>query len=63
VSGIAIAVAVFAGIGSFDSRHAFTAGFARAIVIAAVLSLAGAVAGMWQPARRATALAQAKASA
>src|SRR5262249_23337999 len=52
VSGIAIAVAVFAGSGSFDSRDAFTAGFAPAIVVAAALSLAGAVAGMWQPARR-----------
>jgi len=63
VSGIAIAVAVFAGSGSFSSPQTFSAGFAPAIGIAAVLSLAGAVAGMWQPARRAATLTQAKASA
>jgi EmrB/QacA subfamily drug resistance transporter len=63
VSGIAIAVAVFAGNGNFGSPQAFSAGFAPAIGIAAVLSLLGAVAGMWQPARRAAALAQVRASA
>jgi EmrB/QacA subfamily drug resistance transporter len=63
VCGIAIAVAVFAAVGSFDSPRAFTAGFVAAIAVAALLSLAGAIAGMWEPARRATALAQAKASA
>jgi EmrB/QacA subfamily drug resistance transporter len=63
VCGIAIAVAVFAAVGSFDSPRAFTAGFVPAIVVAAVLSLAGAVAGIWQPTRREPALAPAKASA
>jgi EmrB/QacA subfamily drug resistance transporter len=63
VSGIAIAVAVFAGNGNFGSPQAFSAGFAPAIGIAAVLSLLGAVAGMWQPAQRAAALAQVRASA
>jgi EmrB/QacA subfamily drug resistance transporter len=63
VSGIAIAVAGFAGNGNFGSPQAFSAGFAPAIGIAAVLSLLGAVAGMWQPAQRAAALAQVRASA
>src|SRR5262245_36170887 len=63
VSGIAIAVAVFAGSGSFSSPQTFSAGFAAAIGVAAALSLLGAFAGMWQPARRTAALAQAKASA
>src|SRR5262249_38326954 len=61
VSGIAIAVAVFAGSGSFSSPQTFSAGFVAAIGVAAVLSLLGAVAGMWQPARRAAALAQVRA--
>ena len=63
VSGIAIAVAVFAAAGSFDSPRAFTAGFVPAIAVAAALSLAAAIAGMWQPARRAAALAQVRARA
>jgi EmrB/QacA subfamily drug resistance transporter len=62
VCGIASAVAVFA-VGSFDSPRAFTAGFVPAIAVAALLSLAGAIAGIWQPARREPALAQAKANA
>jgi EmrB/QacA subfamily drug resistance transporter len=57
VYGIALAVAVFASYGNFGSPQAFSAGFAPAIGIAAVLSLLGAVAGMWQPARRTAALA------
>jgi len=63
VSGIAIAVAAFIGNGSFGSPQAFSAGFVPAIGISAVLSLLGAVAGMWQPARRVAALAQVKAGA
>jgi EmrB/QacA subfamily drug resistance transporter len=63
VSGIAITVAVFARSGSFGSAQAFSAGFVSAIGVSAVLSLLGAVAGMWQPARRAAAMAQVKASA
>ena len=61
--GIAILVAVFAAAGSVGSPQAFSAGFARAIEVAAALSLLGAVAGMWQPARRETSLVQAEANA
>ena len=61
VSGIAIAVAVFAGSGSFSSPQTFSAGFAAAIGVAAALSLLGAFAGMWQPARRTAALAHVRA--
>ena len=61
VFGIAILVAAFAGTGSVDSAHAFSTGFAPAIGVAAALSLAGAVAGLWQPARREGTLAQARA--
>lgn len=46
VLGIAIAVAVFAGNGSYASPVAFVDGFGPAIVVAAGLSLAGAFAGM-----------------
>jgi hypothetical protein len=58
VSGIAIAVAVFAGSGSFGSPQPSAPGS-----VSAVLSLLGAVAGMWQPARRTAALSQVRASA
>jgi hypothetical protein len=40
---LAIAVAVFASAGSYASPDAFIEGFAPAIVVAAALSLAGAV--------------------
>jgi len=53
VFGIAVAVAVFAGAGSYASAAAFTDGFAPAIGVAAALSLAGAIAGMALPRRRA----------
>jgi EmrB/QacA subfamily drug resistance transporter len=53
VFGIAIAVAVFAGAGSFASAEAFTDGFAPAIAVTAGLSLAGAIAGLALPGRRA----------
>jgi MFS family permease len=49
VFGIAITVAAFAGTGSVASADAFSAGFARAIAVAAGLSLMGAVAGLWLP--------------
>jgi predicted MFS family arabinose efflux permease len=62
VFGIAIAVAAFAGTGGFGSPQAFSSGFARAIDVSAALSLLGAIAGLWQPARREVALAQAKAA-
>ena len=53
VFGIAVAVAVFAGAGSYASPQAFTDGFAPAILVAAGLALAGAVAGLALPGRRA----------
>jgi MFS family permease len=49
VFGIAIAVAVFAGAGSYASPTAFTDGFAPAIGVSAALALAGAVAGSLLP--------------
>jgi MFS family permease len=52
VFGIAVAVAVFAGSGSYASAGAFTDGFAPAIGVAAALSLAGALAGLALPSRR-----------
>jgi EmrB/QacA subfamily drug resistance transporter len=52
VFGIAIAVAVFAGTGSYASPAAFTDGFGPAIAVAAALSLAGAVVGLALPGRR-----------
>jgi EmrB/QacA subfamily drug resistance transporter len=51
VFGIAVAVAVFAGAGSYASAQAFTDGFAPAIGVAATLSLAGALAGLALPRR------------
>jgi predicted MFS family arabinose efflux permease len=53
VFGIAVTVAVFAGAGSYASAEAFTDGFAPAIGLAAVLSLAGAAAGAALPRRSA----------
>jgi EmrB/QacA subfamily drug resistance transporter len=61
--GIAALVAVFSGNGSVDSATTFSAGFAAAMAVAATLSLLGAVAGLWLPARRRVALAQAPRSA
>jgi EmrB/QacA subfamily drug resistance transporter len=53
VFGIAIAVAVFAGAGSYASPGTFTDGFAPAIGVTAALSLVGALAGLALPGRRA----------
>jgi EmrB/QacA subfamily drug resistance transporter len=53
VFGIALAVAVFAGLGSYASAEAFSDGFAPAIGVAAGLSLAGAITGLALPARSA----------
>jgi MFS family permease len=50
VLGIAVAVAVFTGAGSFASPEAFADGFAPAIGVAAGLSLLGAAAGLGLPA-------------
>jgi EmrB/QacA subfamily drug resistance transporter len=44
--GLAIAVAVFTGAGSFASPAAFTDGFAPAIAVSAGLSLCGSLAGL-----------------
>jgi MFS family permease len=52
VFGIAVAVAVFAGAGSYASPQAFTDGFSPAIFVAAGLALAGAIAGLALPGRR-----------
>jgi EmrB/QacA subfamily drug resistance transporter len=53
VFGIAVAVAVFAGAGSFASPAAFADGFAPAMAVTAGLALAGAFAGAALPGRRA----------
>jgi EmrB/QacA subfamily drug resistance transporter len=52
--GIAILAAVFAGSGSYASPHAFSAGFTPAMGVAACMSLAAAIAGLWTPRRRST---------
>jgi EmrB/QacA subfamily drug resistance transporter len=51
VFGIAIAVAVFAGAGSYASAAAFTDGFGPAIAVTAALSLAGAITALALPGR------------
>ena len=56
--GIALLVAVFSANGAVDSPADFGAGFAAAMTLAAALSLLGAVAGLWLPARRRVTLAQ-----
>jgi len=63
VFGIAILVAVFSGTGSIASPQAFSAGFVSALGFCAVLSLLGAIAGLWLPQRRERVLAPGKASA
>jgi EmrB/QacA subfamily drug resistance transporter len=60
VSGVAIAVAVFAATGGMAAPQAFSAGFVAALGVAAGLSLLGAAAGLWL---RAPALATAAARA
>jgi EmrB/QacA subfamily drug resistance transporter len=55
VFGIAIAVAVFAGCGSYASPASFVAGFGPAMGVAAAISLIGAAAGLALPGRRAPA--------
>src|SRR6478735_3131778 len=52
VFGIALTVAVFGAYGGYGSPQQFVDGFTPAIVTAAVLSAAGAVAGLALPARR-----------
>jgi EmrB/QacA subfamily drug resistance transporter len=55
VFGIALVVAIFAGAGGYASAQAFTDGFAPAMLAVASLALAGAIAGLALPGRRATA--------
>jgi EmrB/QacA subfamily drug resistance transporter len=52
VFGIAVAVAVFAAGGSYASAATFIDGFTPAILVAAGLSLCGAIAGLALPGRR-----------
>ena len=61
--GIAALVAVFCGKGSVDSPEVFSSGFAAAMSVASALSLLGAIAGWWLPARHRTALPQVRRSA
>jgi EmrB/QacA subfamily drug resistance transporter len=56
--GIAALVAVFSANGAVDTPATFSTGFAAAMMLAAALSVLGAVAGLWLPARRRVALAQ-----
>jgi EmrB/QacA subfamily drug resistance transporter len=58
--GVTILAAVFARSGSFGSAQAFSNGFAAAIGVSAVLSLAGAIAGLWLPGGRQVVLAPAE---
>ena len=53
VLGIALTVAVFAGVGSYASPAAFIDGFVPAAAVCAGLALAGAVCGLALPRRRA----------
>jgi len=52
VFGLSIAVAVFAGTGSYASAPEFSHGFAAAIGISAAFSIAGALIALWLPSRR-----------
>jgi EmrB/QacA subfamily drug resistance transporter len=63
VFGIAALVAVFSARGAVDTPASFSYGFAAAMMLAAALSLLGAVAGLRLPARRRLVLAQAPESA
>jgi EmrB/QacA subfamily drug resistance transporter len=57
VFGVAVQVATFAAAGNVGSAQAFSAGFCVATGVAAALSLLGAVAGLWLPAKQKSALA------
>jgi hypothetical protein len=52
VFGIAILAAVFAAAGGYGSPGAFSDGFIAAVALSAVLSFAGAIAGIALPRRR-----------
>jgi EmrB/QacA subfamily drug resistance transporter len=65
VFGVALAVSVFSGAGSYASPQAFASGFSPALWVSAAFSLAGALVAIAIPARRAarsTQIAQAGAS-
>ena len=55
--GVAILVTVFSASGATGSAVAFSTGFAAAMKVAAALSLLGALAGLWLPARHRVAAA------
>jgi EmrB/QacA subfamily drug resistance transporter len=61
--GVALLVAVFSGAGAVNSAAHFSTGFAAAMMLAAALSLLGAIAGLWLPARQRVAAAQVPRSA
>ena len=61
--GVAALVTALSAEGSVDTAAAFSSGFVAAMLLAAALSLLGAVAGTWLPARRRLALAPAPGSA
>jgi EmrB/QacA subfamily drug resistance transporter len=61
--GIAALVAVFSANGAASSPATFSAGFAAAMMVAAALSLLGAFAGLWLPARHRVSAAQTPQSA
>jgi MFS family permease len=55
--GIACLVAVFSANGAVKTPALFSRGFAAAMIVAALLSLLGALAGLWLPSRRLVAAA------
>jgi hypothetical protein len=61
--GIALLVATFSANGTTASPADFSAGFAAAMTVAAALSLLGALAGAWLPARLRVAASQVPRSA
>jgi EmrB/QacA subfamily drug resistance transporter len=61
--GLAVAAAVFMGVGGFGSGQAFSAGFAPAIGVSAGLSLLSALVGLGLPGRRTLVPAEAPARA
>jgi MFS family permease len=54
--GVAILAAVFAATGSLGSPQAFSHGFTAALIVAAALSLLGAIAGLVLPGRQVKAI-------
>ena len=52
VFGVTLLVTVFSGTGAIESPAAFSTAFSSALAVAGVLSLCGAFAGLWLPARQ-----------